>query len=645
MSYDDLTDSQVVTDAPHGEISEFISEDVKLDESVLQTSNIAGIGSTTSGVISSVIEERIIVPGKKGFLVDGLIQGTPITWKVDTGARKTFITEESYYNITPDSRSVLERVRSRFEAADGRELPLLGTAKMLLTFENVNIEFRVFVGSVTHDLLGEDFYSKFKCNWNHDISALSINCATVDEMCEVTPANKVISAESVIVPAGHEAVIKSTLSYASDSVVIPMPIKTFIHSHGLAVARTLMDARDGEVYIRLFNPGNEPVQVQENTLMAFLISVERVSEPFCEEKVEVHFVRKNGENQQLPDYLKDVFDQGCANLTPDQSKLFEDFLVRRRQVFADPNGKVQRTNIGEHSINLSEETPFKEAPRRVPIFKREILDAEIQKLVDQGLVEKSSSPWSSQLVLVQKKDKSWRVCVDYRRLNSKTIKDAYPIPRVDDDLDALAGSVWFSSLDLNMAYHQVPMSDRDKEKTAFATPRGGLYQYTVMPFGLCNAPATFQRIIEKALCGLQWNIAVLYLDDIIVYGKSFEEHLQNLERVFDRLQEVNLKVKAKKCSFFRHEVTFLGHVVSKDGIRTDPAKTDIIRCLAKPQTVTELRSFLGLVSYYRKFIKDFAHIAKCLHALTSKKSTWDWTPDSDHAFHQLKEKLISAPIL
>ena len=126
-----------------------------------------------------------------------------------------------------------------------------------------------------------------------------------------------------------------------------------------------------------------------------------------------------------------------------------------------------------------------------------------------------------------------------------------------------------------------------------------------------NAPATFQRIIEKVLCGLQWNIAVLYLDDIIVYGKSFEEHLQNLERVFDRLQEVNLKVKAKKCSFFRHEVTFLGHVVSKDGIRTDPAKTDIIRCLAKPQNVTELRSFLGLVSYYRKFIKDFAHIAKC----------------------------------
>lgn len=224
-------------------------------------------------------------------------------------------------------------------------------------------------------------------------------------------------------------------------------------------------------------------------------------------------------------------------------------------MFADPDGVLQRTSVGEHRIKLSDGMPFKEAPRRVPLFKREILDQEIGKLLDQGIIEKSSSPWSSQLVLVQKKDKSWRVCVDYRRLNAKTIKDAYPIPRIDDNLDALAGSVWFSSLDLNMAYHQVPMSNEDKEKTAFATPRGGLYQYNVMPFGLCNAPATFQRIIERTLSGLQWNVAVLYLDDIIVYGKSFDEHLENLKKVLDRLDGANLRLKAKKCSFFKKEVS------------------------------------------------------------------------------------------
>lgn len=230
---------------------------------------------------------------------------------------------------------------------------------------------------------------------------------------------------------------------------------------------------------------------------------------------------------------------------------------------------MERGKIGEHRIKLMDEEPFKEAPRRVQNFKREILDAEILKLEKQDLVEKSKSPWSSQVVLVKKKNGSWCVCVDYRRLNAITVKDAYPISRIQDDLDALAGSKMFTTLDLNMAYHQVPMAEQDKKKT-------GLFQYTVMPFGLCNAPATFQRIIKKTLSGLQWKIAVLYLDDIVVFGKNFEEHISNLEKVVDRLDEMNLKIKAKKCSFFKPEVQFLGHVVTANGIKTDPVKTEVI---------------------------------------------------------------------
>jgi hypothetical protein len=247
---------------------------------------------------------------------------------------------------------------------------------------------------------------------------------------------------------------------------------------------------------------------------------------------------------------------------------------------------MERATIGEHRIKLKEEVPFKEPVRRVPIFKREIMDEELRKLEEQGMIERSNSPWSSPLVLVQKKDKSWRLCVDYRRLNADTIKDTYPIPRVADDLDSLARSTWFSSLDLNLAYHQIPMCEEDKEKTALATPRGGIHQYTVMPFGLCNAPATFQRVIEQALTGLQWKVAVLYLDDIIVYSQSFDEHLENLNLVFDRLQNVNLKLKAKKCNFFRREVSFLGHIVSENGIKTDQSKIEAVKNWKKPETVS-----------------------------------------------------------
>ncbi|MCG8109893.1 MAG: hypothetical protein JAZ10_03920, partial [Candidatus Thiodiazotropha endolucinida] len=235
--------------------------------------------------------------------------------------------------------------------------------------------------------------------------------------------------------------------------------------------------------------------------------------------------------------------------------------------------------------------------------------------------------------------------MSYRKLNEKTIKDAYPIPRIDDNLDNLSGSDWFTSLDCDMAYHQVPLEEEDKEKTAFATPRGGLYQYVTMPFGLCNAPATFQRLIERTLAGLQWYIVVLYLDDIIVFSKTFDGHIDHLKQVFARLTEAGLKLKAKKCIFFKHETSFLGHVVSKEGIKPDPAKINAVRGIQSPRTATDLRSFLGLTSYYRKFVKDYAKLAKPLYELIRPNVSWSWTEACQKAFAHLKEKLTSAPIL
>jgi hypothetical protein len=279
------------------------------------------------------------------------------------------------------------------------------------------------------------------------------------------------------------------------------------------------------------------------------------------------------------------------------------------------------------------------------MYKRQALEDEVKKLQDRGLIERSSSPWSSQVVMVQKKDGSWRMCVDYRKLNEKTVKDVYPLTRIDENLDTLEGAEWYTSLDLDMAYHQVPMMDEDKEKTAFATPRGGLYQFTTMPFGLCNAASTFERIIERTLAGLQWQIAVLYLDDIVVFGKSFEDHLCNLRKVFDRLFEAGLKLKPKKCQFLQEEISFLGHIVSKFGIKTDPAKVAAVKEMKRPETVTQVKSFLGLASYYRKFVKDFSKIAKPLFNLTKKENKFIWEEGTEAAFQELNNRLISAPIL
>ncbi|PIK37834.1 Retrovirus-related Pol polyprotein from transposon [Apostichopus japonicus] len=265
-------------------------------------------------------------------------------------------------------------------------------------------------------------------------------------------------------------------------------------------------------------------------------------------------------------------------------------------------------------------------------------------MLKRGVIEPSSSPWASPVVLVKKKDGSTRFCVDYRRLNDITTKDSYPIPRIDDSLDSLNGSTWFTTLDLASGYWQVEMDESDREKTAFIT-HSGLYQFCVMPFGLCNAPATFERLMEKILSGLQWQTCLVYLDDVIIFGKNFEEHIAAIDDVFTRFKLAGLKLSPKKCFLFKQKVEFLGHVVSKDGVSTDPSKVAVVKNWPRPNCVRDVRGFVGLCSYYRKFVKNFTLIARPLHRLTEKGKRFLWNEECEEAFNALKVALTSTPIL
>lgn len=224
-----------------------------------------------------------------------------------------------------------------------------------------------------------------------------------------------------------------------------------------------------------------------------------------------------------------------------------------------------------HKIETGNAPPIRTQPRRLPIGKKKLEHEEIKKMLNNGIIEPSKSAWSSAIVLVPKKDGSTRFCVDYRKLNEVTIKDAYPLPRVDDCLDSLANSEWFSSMDFNSGFRQVGMAEDDKENTAFSTSLG-LFHFKVMPFGLCNSPSALSRLLEDVLRGLQWEECLLYMDDIIVPGSTFAEALQRLENIFERLRDANLKLKPSKCNLFQKSVKFLGHVVSEEGVQTDPDK-------------------------------------------------------------------------
>ena len=298
----------------------------------------------------------------------------------------------------------------------------------------------------------------------------------------------------------------------------------------------------------------------------------------------------------------------------------------------------------EHQIDLVPGSilPNKAAYRCSPNEAKE-LQKQVDDLVARGYVRPSMSPCSVPALLVPKKDGSMRMCVDSRAINNITIKYRYPIPRLDDMLDELHGSCVFSKIDLRSGYHQIRMKDGDEWKTAFKI-KGGLFEWLVMPFGLSNAPSTFMRLMNEVLRPLIGQFIVVYFDDILVYSKSQEEHLNHLRSVFELLRKHKLYGKLEKCDFMVPNVVFLGYVVSKEGISMDPSKVEAIKSWPTPSSITEVRSFHGLASFYRRFIKNFstlvAPITDCL-----KKGTFDWPKSAQKAFESLKEKLSSAPIL
>lgn len=305
---------------------------------------------------------------------------------------------------------------------------------------------------------------------------------------------------------------------------------------------------------------------------------------------------------------------------------------------------IGRTHLVEHVIK-TDSPPIKKPHYRMSPYVLKEVDQELKRLVDSDIIERSNSPWSSNIVLVPKKDGTKRVCVDFRAVNKVSKKDSYPVPFVSDILDKLRDAKYLTSLDIKSAYWQVPLSEESKEITAFTVPNRGLWQFKVMPMGLHNSGATWQRLLDRVLSVDLEPYVFCYLDDVIIVTESFEKHLEILDIVFDKLIKAGLTLNKEKCQFCRRELKYLGYVVNGNGLSVDPDKIKAILSIPTPKNQREVRSVLGMASWYRRFVPDYATILAPVTALLKRGTKFDWDEKCEEAWGKLKGFLTSAPVL
>ena len=348
--------------------------------------------------------------------------------------------------------------------------------------------------------------------------------------------------------------------------------------------------------------------------------------------------------QQLPEYLRKLYKDACTRLTKSEARKVLAVLLKYVEVFAATDLDIGRFTALVHYVKTGKAFPIKQGMRRTPLGFEGEEKKTIDSMLDAGVIEPSRAEWASPPVLVRKKDGTWRYCIDFRAVNNVTVKDAYPLPLIEECIDSLAGKKWFCTLDMNSGYWQIPVAEEDKEKTAFLT-RYGLYQFTRMPFGLSNSPATFQRAMHLVLNGLIWESVIVYLDDINVMGATVEETLDHLEVVLQRFQEFGLKLKPRKCAFFLSEAKFLGRLATRDGVHVTDEHVRTVKEWPTPKSKKELQQFLGFLNYHRGFIQGLAGMSAPLYELTGLRVDWRWKEEHQKAFEQLKKVMTCPPVL
>uniref|UniRef100_A0AC34F952 RNA-directed DNA polymerase n=2 Tax=Panagrolaimus sp. ES5 TaxID=591445 RepID=A0AC34F952_9BILA len=590
--------------------------------------------------------------GRKTML-DISLDTVKVNAMIDSGACASVISEAAIGRILRQRpkgvRQITEEdpssfMSKRLAGADGGVLNIVNCLRIPIAWGNKPAKLAKFfvVSGLTQDVLVGTNVLQDDDHW---IEALSYSLKTnkadklndeAQSSASINNVNCKVNVEGRTVVPPHTTVFLK--------VHVPLKGNAILESSTEGLETGFYNSKSGFAYMKYRNT-SDILQVFENgEHVASAAHAELVSDivaPQVESEEAVHIVTDNMERIER---LKNLLDLDAPGFSAKGKIRLKQLIEKYHAAFAVSDDEFGRTNVCEHTIDTGDARPIKQPARPVPLPMKHEVKNLVDTLLDQKAIEESSSEWNSPLVLVRKKDGTVRMCVDYRRLNAVTRKDAYPLPNQDALLMSLKGKKIFSALDLVSGYFQIPMATSDKHKTAFSA-LGKLWQFLVLPQGLTTSPACFSRMMETVFGDLVGKSLFKFLDDILIATETEEEHLEILEEVLKRLIKYNLKLKPKKCEVAKAKLVYLGHVVSAEGVQIGQDKIDKVQNFPVPTSVTQVRQFLGLASYHRKFIEGFAKIASPLIVLTRKNIVFHWGKDEQQSFEALKEKLVRAPIL
>ena len=591
---------------------------------------------------------------------------------LDGGANSSMIKREFYETLSP--RPPIIPSGTDVTVANGGKMRVYGLTTVPFFIDGNSYMMRVLVmegltgkGS---GILGADFSHIYRTTlegWTGRLFLMNYqNVAWAKPESAVQGARL---AEDVILPPRTAKFcsisVDEEVDYGKNDEVLFVPTWRLAHIQVGSTESVCEVDRPGGPVVCLWNPSSMRMRLSAGTVVGALYECTYVkdtgSDPDEGSGCEPEMLSEDGDRDDgvlYPDPMPQ--DVKCPLQTlVDESHLTNvaekgivlDVLQKNKICFAMPGDSLGRTDRVVHKVNTGDAIPIKQSYRRMPMARQARTEGDLRELLRKGVIEESGSPWGSALVIVGKKDGTERLCVDYRKLNLVTRKDSYPLPRMDECIESLGGNKYFIALDLEAGYWQIAMDEADKEKTAFISSLG-LFQFKVMSFGLCNAPATFQRLMDKMLDGLKFKKCLVYIDDIVIFGKTFKETLDNFQEVLTRIESYGLKLKPKKCKIFRTEVEYLGRVVSQTGVKADPNKVKAIQDWPRPKTVKDVRSFLGFASYYREFQPNFAAKVAPLQAIVRDanyngrcQQKINWSAACERAFVMVKKHLMLPPVL